>query len=236
MILLPGQPLPDPFPPGCMFLVDKPYDWTSFDAVLKIRNPLSRRLGVKRVKIGHAGTLDPLASGLLVVCVGTFTKKIEEFQAETKEYTGTIRLGETTPSFDLETQVDQTYPTEHLTEALLDQTRVQFLGEIQQRPPIFSAIKVDGKRAYESARSGKELELAARPVRIDVFEITRFELPEVDFRVVCGKGTYLRSLARDFGTAVGSGGHLTALRRTKSGRFSVEDAWQIADLVALIKQ
>ncbi len=236
MLLLPGQPLPNPFPPGCSFLVDKPLEWTSFDVVNRVRHALSRRLGIKKIKVGHAGTLDPLASGLLVLCYGTFTKKIEELQAEEKEYTGTIRLGATTPSFDLETEIDQTFPTEHLTEETLDAARRQFLGEIMQRPPVFSAIKVGGKRAYESARRGSELELPARPVFIKEFEIARVALPDVEFRVACGKGTYLRSLARDFGEAVGSGGHLTELRRTRSGGFSVEDAWQVPDLVALLKE
>lgn len=235
MFLLPGQPLPDPFPIGCMFLIDKPFGWTSFDVVNKIRYPLSRRLGIRKLKIGHAGTLDPLATGLLVLCYGSFTKKIEEIQTQAKEYTGTIRLGSTTPSFDLETEIDRRFPTEHIDNQLIEKMRPLFLGEIQQRPPVFSAIKIDGKRAYESARSGRELEMVARPVRIDEFEITRFEMPDLDFRVTCGKGTYLRSLANDFGEALGSGGHLTALRRTKTGGFLVENAWQVADLVKMIQ-
>lgn len=235
MFLLPGQPLPDPFPPGVMFLIDKPFGWTSFDVVNKIRYPLSRRLGIRKLKIGHAGTLDPLATGLLVLCYGSFTKRIEEIQAQEKEYTGTIRLGSTTPSFDLETEIDRLFPTEHIDSQLIEKTRHQFIGDIQQRPPVFSAIKIDGKRAYESARAGRDLEMAARTVRIDEFTITRFEMPDVDFRVVCGKGTYLRSLANDFGEALGSGGHLTALRRTKTGGFSVENAWQVTDLVSLIQ-
>ena len=178
----------------------------------------------KKFKIGHAGTLDPLASGLLIICTGKFTKKITEIQAQAKEYTGTIQLGATTPSYDLETEINAHFPTEHLTEHLIFETTLQFIGEIDQKPPVFSAIKKDGKRLYEHARAGEEVEIQARKTTIYEFEITRIQLPEVDFRVTCSKGTYIRSLAFDFGLALESGGHLSALRRTKIGDYSVNNA------------
>ena len=177
----------------------------------------------KKFKIGHAGTLDPLATGLLIICTGKFTKRITEIQAQAKEYTGTIVLGATTPSYDLETEVDATFPTEHISEALILETTKQFIGEIDQKPPVFSAIKKDGKRLYELARAGEEVEIQSRKTTIHEFEITRIQLPEVDFRVTCSKGTYIRSLAFDFGLALQSGGHLSALRRTKIGDYSVEN-------------
>jgi len=177
----------------------------------------------KKFKIGHAGTLDPLATGLLIICTGKFTKKITEIQAQAKEYTGTIVLGATTPSYDLETEVDSTFPTEHITEALILETTKQFLGEIDQKPPVFSAIKKDGKRLYEHARAGEEVEIASRKTTIYEFEITRIAMPEIDFRVKCSKGTYIRSLAFDFGKALQSGGYLSVLRRTKIGEYSVEN-------------
>jgi tRNA pseudouridine55 synthase len=178
----------------------------------------------KKFKIGHAGTLDPLASGLLLICTGKFTKRITELQGQAKEYTGTFHIGATTPSYDLETEVDQHFPTEHITEALIQETLEQFLGEIDQKPPIFSAIKKDGVRLYEHARAGETIEIASRKTTIHEFEITRIALPEVDFRVVCSKGTYIRSLAFDFGQALQSGAHLTALRRTKIGDYDVANA------------
>lgn len=181
-------------------------------------------MGLKKLKVGHAGTLDPLATGLLIVCTGKFTKRIMELQGMEKEYTGTFMLGATTPSYDLETQVNATFPIAHISEALIYDTLPQFLGEIDQKPPVFSAIKKDGKRLYEHARKGEEVEIATRKTTIHEFEITRIALPEVDFRVVCSKGTYIRSLAYDFGMALNSGAHLTALRRTKIGEFSVENA------------
>ena len=209
---------------GQVLLIDKPLTWSSFQAVNKLKYVLKNRLGLpKKFKIGHAGTLDPLATGLLIVCTGKFTKKIPEFMGQTKEYTGTIRLGATTPSYDLETEIDATFPTEHITETLIQETLKNFIGEIDQKPPVFSAIKKDGKRLYEHARAGEEIEIEARKTTIYEFEITRFELPEIDFRVSCSKGTYIRSLAYDLGLALQSGGHLTALRRTKSGEFSVEN-------------
>jgi tRNA pseudouridine55 synthase len=177
----------------------------------------------KKFKIGHAGTLDPLASGLLIVCTGKFTKRITEIQAQAKEYTGTITVGATTPSYDLETEIDFTFPTEHISETLILETTKQFSGEIDQKPPVFSAIKKDGKRLYEHARAGEEVEIAFRKTTIHEFEITRIALPEIDFRVTCSKGTYIRSLAFDFGKALNSGGHLTKLRRTKIGDFNVDN-------------
>lgn len=213
------------FQEGQILLINKPLTWSSFQAVNKIKYALIKNLNLpKKFKIGHAGTLDPLASGLLIICTGKFTKKISELQGQIKEYTGTITLGATTPSYDLETEINETFPTDHITEELLFETTKQFIGEIDQFPPIFSAIKKDGKRLYEHARAGEEVEIQSRKVEIMEFEITRINLPEVDFRVVCSKGTYIRSLAFDFGKALNSGGHLTALRRTKIGDFSVDNA------------
>lgn len=210
---------------GQILLIDKPLTWSSFQAVNKIKYALIKNLDLpKKFKIGHAGTLDPLASGLLIICTGKFTKRIAELQGQIKEYTGTITVGATTPSYDLETETNETFPTEHITKELIEKTRLQFIGEIDQYPPIFSAIKKDGKRLYEHARAGEEVEIKSRKIEITEFEITRVELPDIDFRVVCSKGTYIRSLAFDFGKALQSGGHLTALRRTKIGNFSVDDA------------
>ncbi len=210
---------------GKVLLIDKPLTWSSFQAVNKLKYILKRKYDLpKKFKIGHAGTLDPLATGLLIICTGKFTKKITEIQAQIKEYTGTIVLGATTPSFDFETEVDATFPTAHITETLILETINKFLGEIDQKPPVFSAIKKDGKRLYEHARAGEEVEIQSRKTTIYEFEITRIQLPEVDFRVQCSKGTYIRSLAYDFGLALQSGGHLSALRRTKIGDYSVENA------------
>jgi len=207
---------------GQILLIDKPLTWSSFQAVNKLKYILKRKYDLpKKFKIGHAGTLDPLATGLLIICTGKFTKKIAEIQAQAKEYTGTITVGATTPSYDLETEVDATFPTEHISEALILETTKQFLGEIDQKPPVFSAIKKDGKRLYEHARAGEEVEIATRKTTIHEFEITRIALPEIDFRVKCSKGTYIRSLAFDFGIALNSGAHLTALRRTKIGDYDV---------------
>lgn len=213
---------PEDFLEGQIILIDKPLTWSSFQAVNKLKYILKRKFDLpKKFKIGHAGTLDPLATGLLIICTGKFTKKITEIQAQAKEYTGTITVGATTPSYDLETEVNATFPTEHITEALILETTKQFIGEIDQKPPVFSAIKKDGKRLYEHARAGEEIEIASRKTTIYEFEITRIALPEIDFRVKCSKGTYIRSLAFDFGSALNSGGHLTALRRTKIGDYSV---------------
>lgn len=209
---------------GQVLLIDKPLTWSSFQAVNKLKYILKRQYDLpKKFKIGHAGTLDPLATGLLIVCTGKFTKRITEIQTQAKEYTGTFTVGATTPSYDLETEVDATFPTEHITTELIQETTKQFLGEIDQKPPVFSAIKKDGKRLYEHAREGSEVEIAFRKTTIHEFEITKFDLPEIEFRVVCSKGTYIRSLAYDFGKALNSGAHLTVLRRTKIGDYSVED-------------
>ncbi len=210
---------------GQILLIDKPLTWSSFQAVNKLKYVLKKRYDLpKKFKIGHAGTLDPLATGLLIICTGKFTKKITEIQSQEKEYTGTITVGATTPSYDLETEIDATFPTAHITDALIKVTTQQFLGEIDQKPPVFSAIKKDGKRLYEHARAGEEVEIKARKTTIYEFEITRIQLPEIDFRIKCSKGTYIRSIAYDFGIALQSGGHLTALRRTKIGDYDVNNA------------
>ncbi|MFH1118370.1 MAG: tRNA pseudouridine(55) synthase TruB [Bacteroidota bacterium] len=222
------------FEEGEVLLINKPLNWTSFDIINRFRFFLKKQLGIKKIKVGHAGTLDPLADGLLIVCTGKFTKRIEEFQGLEKEYTGTFHLGATTPSYDLEHEVDQMYETSHITSEMIFEAAIQFTGDILQVPPVFSAIKIGGKRAYKFARNEKELKLDARPVNIRKFEITRNALPEVDFRVSCSKGTYIRALARDFGEALGSGAHLTALRRTRTGEFRLEDALSLDELMAEI--
>jgi tRNA pseudouridine55 synthase len=215
---------------GQILLIDKPLHWTSFQAVNKLKYALINKVGLpKKFKIGHAGTLDPLASGLLLVCTGKFTKRISELQGQAKEYTGTFFIGATTPSYDLETEIDAVFETSHINEILIHETVKQFLGEIDQKPPVFSAIKKDGIRLYEHARSGETVEIATRKTTIHEFEITRIALPEIDFRVVCSKGTYIRSLAFDFGKALQSGAHLIALRRTKIGDYTVENATLITD-------
>jgi tRNA pseudouridine55 synthase len=213
---------------GQIILIDKPLHWTSFQAVNKMKYALINKVGLpKKFKIGHAGTLDPLATGLLLVCTGKFTKRITELQGQAKEYTGTFFIGATTPSYDLETEIDQTFDTSHIDETLIHETVKQFLGEIDQKPPIFSAIKKDGIRLYEHARAGEFVEIASRKTTIHEFEITRIALPEIDFRVVCSKGTYIRSLAYDFGKTMKSGSHLTVLRRTKIGDYDVNNAMDI---------
>ncbi len=209
---------------GQVLLIDKPLGWSSFQAVNKLKWVIRKKFALKKFKIGHAGTLDPLATGLLLICTGKFTKTIENLQGLEKEYTGTITLGATTPSYDLETEVDQTFPVDHISEDLIQETRGQFVGKIEQTPPIFSALKKDGKRLYEYAREGKAVAINKRSITISAFEITEIQLPEVKFRVVCSKGTYIRSLANDFGRALQSGGHLTALRRTKIGDYIVNKA------------
>jgi tRNA pseudouridine55 synthase len=202
---------------GQVLLIDKPLNWTSFQVVNKLRWQIRNAFKIKKIKVGHAGTLDPLATGLLVICTGKMTKQIDTFQAQIKEYTGIITLGSTTPSYDLETEIDNTFPTQHITVQLINETTKQFVGDIQQYPPIFSAIKKDGKRLYEFARAGETVEIKPRTIHISKFEITHF-------RVVCSKGTYIRSLAHDFGKALHSGGHLSTLRRTKIGTFEVVNA------------
>ena len=213
---------------GQIILIDKPLHWTSFQAVNKMKYALINKAGLpKKFKIGHAGTLDPLASGLLLVCTGKFTKRITELQGQAKEYTGTFYMGATTPSYDLETEIDATFDISHIDDLLINDTVKQFLGEIDQKPPIFSAIKKDGIRLYEHARAGEIVEIASRKTTIHEFEITRIALPEIDFRVVCSKGTYIRSLAYDFGKAMDTGSHLTVLRRTKIGNYEVKNAMDV---------
>ncbi len=212
---------------GKILLIDKPLHWTSFQAVNKIRWHIKQCFKIKKIKVGHAGTLDPLATGLLIICCGKETKNINTYQGQIKEYTGTFTIGATTPSYDLETEVDKTYPIDHISETLVKETTQQFIGTIQQKPPIFSAIKKDGKRLYELARKGETTEIKSREVTISEFEITNINFPKVDFRVVCSKGTYIRSLAYDFGLALNSGAHLSALRRTKIGNFSVDNSLTI---------
>ena len=216
---------------GEILCFDKPLRWTSFDVVSKIRRQLTKRRGVKKLKVGHAGTLDPLATGVMVVCTGKATKRIEELQAHVKEYVATLQFGATTPSFDLEKPIDATYPTEHITEALLHEVLTRFLGRIEQVPPAFSACKVDGHRAYDLARKGKEVELKPKVLVIDEIELQSFdsEAMQATIRVVCSKGTYIRALARDIGQALDSGAHLIALRRTRVGDVRVEDCLQVED-------
>lgn len=233
MILTPQTKDPD-FLAGQVILIDKPLTWTSFNVVAKIRYTISRKLGIKKIKVGHAGTLDPLATGLLIICTGKATKTIESIQAKEKEYTGTFHIGATTPSYDLETEVDKTYATEHINKELLEKARLSFFGENEQTPPIFSAVKVDGKRAYKSARKGEEIKLKKRKIIISELEWDN-NLPELAFRVKCSKGTYIRSLANDVGKALQSGAYMSSLRRTQNGQFRIEQAWQIEDLVAFIK-
>lgn len=259
--LSPHQPIPSTFPPGMVLLIDKPLGWTSFDVVNKVRYELAKRMGVsyKKLKVGHAGTLDPLATGLLVICVGVYTKQIESLQAISKTYTGVITFGATTPSFDLEKAIDKTFPTAHLSDTVLQETLPQFRGIIQQAPPVFSAIKIDGKRVYKDARTGDFVEMPERPVRIESFEIGPLrpvdpaaqgpvtliskkgaqiylhpDYPQglqVDFEVTCGKGAYIRSLANDLGQAVDSGAYLSRLCRTHASGFSLSEAWQMDDFV-----
>ena len=212
---------------GQTLLIDKPLEWSSFQAVNKVRWLIRKQFGIKKIKVGHAGTLDPLATGLLLICTGKATKTINELQGQIKEYTGTIQLGATTPSYDLETEVDANFETEHINQELIDETLPQFIGQIEQYPPVFSALKKDGKRLYEYARAGEDVEVKPRTIEISAFEITRFQDNELDFRVVCSKGTYIRSLAHDLGKALNSGAHLTALRRTKIGDFDVANGYNI---------
>jgi tRNA pseudouridine55 synthase len=212
------------FKTGQILLIDKPLTWSSFQAVNKVRWVIRKAFDIKKIKVGHAGTLDPLATGLLVICTGKFTKRLSEFQGQIKEYTGEITLGGTTPSYDLESEVNETFPTAHITEEQIHETTKKFIGDIEQYPPVFSALKKDGKRLYEYARNNEEVVITPRNINISAFEITKIDLPRVAFRVVCSKGTYIRSLAFDFGKALQSGGHLSKLRRTKIGDFSADKA------------
>lgn len=226
------------FTEGVVLYFDKPLTWTSFNLVAKIRWQLCQKLGIKKLKVGHAGTLDPLATGVMIICTGKATKRIEELQAHTKEYIATLQLGATTPSFDLEKEVDATYPTEHITLPLVEQALEQFKGRIEQVPPSFSACKVDGKRAYDLARKGKEVELKPKILVIDELELLDFQpqTMQMTIRVVCSKGTYIRALARDIGLALNSGAHLTALRRTQVGDVRVEDCMHIEDFPNWLEQ
>lgn len=220
------------FAEGQLLLVNKPYKWTSFDVVGKIRNTFKPL----KLKVGHAGTLDPLATGLLIICTGKMTKQIDTFQAEEKEYTGTMTLGATTPSYDMETEPDNKFDISQLTPDQLRNNCEQFIGDIQQYPPAHSAVKIDGERLYEKARRGEDVEKRLRNVTVTAFELTRIELPEVDFRVVCSKGTYIRSLINDFGVALNNGAYLSKLRRTRSGSYQVTDAWEVMELVNMIRE
>lgn len=222
------------FEEGALVLVDKPLKWTSFDVVNKIRWCLRRKYG--KLKVGHAGTLDPLATGLVIVCIGKWTKQIESYMGQQKEYLAQICLGATTPSFDLETEIDTRYPWEHITRDSFEKILLQFTGEIQQIPPVYSAVRVDGVRAYEKARKGKGPEMLPRKVYIKEIEVVKFELPYVELRIVCGKGTYIRSLAHDIGKACGSGAYLSGLRRMKIGEFRVERANKMDDLIAFLQE
>ncbi len=212
---------------GSIILVNKPYTWTSFQVVNKLKYHIKHKYGVKKFKIGHAGTLDPLATGLLIICIGKFTKRIEEFQAKEKEYTGVFRLGATTPCFDLEKPIDNEYPYLHITNEDVLRVANSFTGEIDQTPPLFSAVMVEGKRAYELARKNQEVELKSKKIIISEFEVKNINLPDVEFRIVCSKGTYIRSIARDFGLALNSGAHLIELERTRIGEFKLEDALNV---------
>ena len=221
---------------GQVLLIDKPLTWTSFQAVNKLRWAIRQAFGIKKIKVGHAGTLDPLATGLLVICTGKMTKQINTFQGQEKEYTGTFVLGSTTPSYDLETEINETFPTEHITEDLIHNTTEQFTGKTEQFPPIFSAIKKEGKRLYELARAGETVEIKSRQVEITEFEITNILGNNIDFRVVCSKGTYIRSLAYDYGKALKSGAHLSVLRRTRIGDFKVEDGLTPEEFIATLPE
>lgn len=225
----------DTYKEGRLLLIDKPLNWTSFQVVNKVRWLIKQQFSIKKIKVGHAGTLDPLATGLLILCTGKFTKKIETYQAQVKEYTGTITLGATTPSYDLESEIDQKFDISEISKEDILKNTQQFHGKIQQQPPIFSALKKNGKRLYEYAREGSKIEIPSRSVTIKEFQITKIELPYIEFRIVCGKGTYIRSLAHDFGKSLNNGAHLSSLRRTKIGEFRVEDAIDVFEVEKFIK-
>lgn len=223
------------FKDGEVLLINKPLRWTSFDVVNKLRYVISKKVG-ERLKVGHAGTLDPLATGLLIICTGKMTKRIDEFTGMDKEYSGTFFIGATTPTYDSEMEINATFPVEHINEVVLEGARKKFLGVIEQMPPVFSAIKIDGTAAYIRARKGKDVEMKSRIAEIKKFELTRIELPEIDFRVVCSKGTYIRSLAFDFGKALNSGAYLKALCRTKIGEFDLKNSMTIEECVLKIQE
>ena len=224
------------FKEGKLLLIDKPLKWSSFQVVNKLRWEIKKTFDIKKIKVGHAGTLDPLATGLLLVCTGKMTKQIQELQDQKKVYSGTMTLGSTTPSYDLETDINQKFSTDHIYENILRETTKQFVGEIDQYPPLYSAIKKDGKRLYEYARLGQDIDIKPRKIFIESFNITKFQNQKVDFEVQCGKGTYIRSLANDFGKALNSGAHLSSLRRTKIGDFSINDAIEIDEFVEGLKK
>ena len=221
---------------GQTLLIDKPLGWTSFDVVKKIKNLIRKKYNLKKIKVGHAGTLDPLATGLLIVCTGKFTKQISEIQSQRKIYTGNIALGETTPSYDLETDVDNTFETKHITEQLIKETTAQFIGEIDQKPPIFSALKIGGERLYEKARRGEKIEVEYRKVNVHSFYITAIAMPKVSFEIKCGKGTYIRSIAHDFGAALNSGAHLSKLCRTAIGNYQLSEGVNIETFEKLLNK
>lgn len=224
------------FEAGEIVYFNKPLRWTSFDLVNKFRYKLTRKLGVKKIKVGHAGTLDPLATGVMIVCTGKATKRIDEFQYQTKEYVATLKLGATTPSFDLEKEIDAEYPTEHITQELVEEVLRSFVGTIQQVPPVFSACKVDGKRAYEFARNGEEVALRSKTLVIDEIELLECDLPVIRIRVVCSKGTYIRALARDIGVALRSGAHLIALERTRIGEVTLSQCLSPEEIDAFLEE
>jgi tRNA pseudouridine55 synthase len=232
-----AENLPSPYHEGKILLLDKPLGWTSFDLVNKVRNSIRRKYNLKGkgIKVGHAGTLDPLATGLMIICTGRMTKQIDQFSGLDKAYSGTIVLGASTPSFDLEKEIDTRYPTEHITEDAVRETVRQFLGWQDQVPPLFSAKKIDGKRAYEFARKGEEVEIKTARIEIKSFEVTRIEMPEVDFIIHCSKGTYIRSIARDFGLALDSGAYLTNLRRTSIGNMDIKEAADVQEFLRLLQ-
>jgi len=221
---------------GEILYIDKPLGWTSFDAVKRLRGALTRRLGNKKIKVGHAGTLDPLATGVMILCTGRATKRIDELQSRVKEYVAKIALGATTPSFDLETEIDATYPTAHITEELVREVLGRFIGSIEQIPPAYSACKIDGHRAYDLARKGREVQLKAKTLVIDEIELLSFSPEEITIRTLCSKGTYIRALARDIGQALDSGAHLTALRRTRVGDITIDDCLSVDDAATLIRE
>jgi tRNA pseudouridine55 synthase len=224
------------FSEGEILLFDKPYGWTSFDLVSKVRNTISKTFKIKKLKVGHAGTLDPLATGLLILCTGKATKKIDSLQAEEKEYLATLKLGATTPSYDLESEENGTFPTEHLTLELIEKAIEKFTGTIEQVPPAFSAVKINGKRAYEHARKGNDPELKAKTVVITNIDVISFEVPKLILRITCSKGTYIRALARDLGEELQSGAYLTDLRRTRSGDYLVDNAWDMDDFIKQLNE
>jgi len=221
---------------GEVLLIDKPLEWTSFDVVNSLRYTIRKAFNIKKIKVGHAGTLDPLATGLLIICTGKLTKQIESYQGQDKVYIGSMHIGETTPSFDKETEVDQTFDISEITEELLQKATLKFIGEIEQTPPAYSAVKIDGKRAFEYARKDNEVKIKSRIVTISDFKLLNYDLPEIDFLVSCSKGTYIRSLVNDFGKAINNGAYMSGLRRTGIGEFSVNDAYSVDEMKELIRK